>query len=168
MTGRLDGRSALLAAAFAAAALLAACGAAGGGRGGTPAGAGSPGPTAGARVPLRTPPTVDARTLTARDADNGHALSVHVGDHLQVVLGSTYWQLSGSSDPAVLRPSSQPTVSPQPGGCVPGGGCGTVSARFEAVAPGRADVTASRTSCGEALACTGAQGSYRVTVVVLG
>lgn len=168
MAAWMDWRRRMPAApALLTAVLLAACGAAGGAE--PPAGGGgSPAPAATARVPLRTPPAVGARTVTARDADNGRALSVHVGDHLQVVLGSTYWQLAGSSDPAVLRPSAGPSVSPRPGGCVPGGGCGAVSARFDAIAPGRADVTASRTSCGEALACTGGQGSYRLTVVVLG
>jgi hypothetical protein len=169
-TGPIDRSARLLAPALLAAALLAACGAAAGGAGGgqPPAAVGSPAPTATARVPLRTPPTVDARTVTAGDQDNGRVLSVHVGDHLRVVLASTYWQLAGSSDPNVLRPAGEPAVSPQPSGCVPGGGCGSVTAPFDAVAAGRADVTARRASCGEALACTGAQGSYRVTVVVLG
>ena len=36
-------------------------------------------------------------------------------------------------------PNNLPAVSPQTSGCVPGGGCGTVSAQFDAVAPGRAD-----------------------------
>ncbi|HXM58436.1 MAG TPA: hypothetical protein VOB72_23755 [Candidatus Dormibacteraeota bacterium] len=150
------------AAAVLAAALLAACGAAGSGQ--PPA---SPGPGATGGVTLHTPPTIGARTVTARDQDNGHAVSVRVGDRLQLVLGSTYWKLDGSSDEAVLRPAAAPAVSPSPG-CVPGEGCGTVSGQFDAIAPGRADVTASRTSCGEAMACTGGQGSYRVTVVVTG
>jgi hypothetical protein len=150
-----------MAVAALAGGLLAACGAAGGGQ---PQPAATP--IATGRVTLHTPPTIGARTVTARDQDNGHAVSARVGDHIQLVLGSTYWKLGGSSDEGVLRPTAAPAVSPQPQGCVPGGGCGTVSAQFDAVAPGRADVTASRTSCGEALACTGAQGAYRVTVVV--
>jgi hypothetical protein len=149
-------------AALLAAALLAACGSAAP-TGDTP----SPGASAATRVPLRTPPTVGPRLVVARDQDNGHAISVRVGDHLLVVLDSTYWSVAGSSDQAVLRPAGAPTVSPQVGGCVPGGGCGTVSAQFDAVAAGRADVTAKRSSCGEALACTGGQGAYRVTVVVV-
>jgi len=154
----VDGLAALL-AVF----VLAACGAGGG----SPTVASpSPGATATSRVPLRTPPLAAPRTVIVRDQDNGHALSVHVGDHVYVVLGSTYWALDGSSDPAVLRPTVAPSASPQAKGCVPGAGCGIVTGQFDAVAAGRADVTAKRSTCGEALACTGSQGSYRVTVVV--
>ena len=60
----------------------------------------------------------------------------------------------------------KPLTSPQLKGCVPGEGCGTVTALYDAVAPGRADVNAKRTSCGEAMSCTGNLGFYRVTVVV--
>jgi len=49
---------------------------------------------------------------------------------------------------------------------VPGAGCGTVTALFDAVGPGRASVSAERTGCGEAMSCTGRQRSYSVTVVV--
>jgi hypothetical protein len=47
-------------------------------------------------------------------------------------------------------------------------GCGTVTAVFRAVAPGSATITASRTTCGEALLCTGSAGAYEVTIVVSG
>jgi len=105
-------------------------------------------------------------TVTAGDQDNGHELSLHVGDHLLLTLNSTYWTISESSNPPVLRQAAQPVVSPRRSGCVPGEGCGTVRASFDALAPGAADVTASRTSCGEALACTGGAGSYRLRVLV--
>lgn len=161
--------------ALAAAGLLTACGAAGARPAGSgsarPAATGSPSASAPAvlpspGVPLRTPPTVGPRTLVARDQDNGRAVSLRVGDHLLLVLGSTYWQFDGSSAPNVLRETGQPAVSPQVAGCVGGQGCGTVSATFDAVAAGTAQVTAKRTSCGEALSCTGNLGSYRVTVLV--
>jgi hypothetical protein len=105
-------------------------------------------------------------TLAAGDADNGHKLDARVGDHVAVTLNSTYWTINESSNPAVLRLAGHPVVSPQIGGCVPGGGCGTVQAAFDALAPGTADVTATRTSCGEALRCTGGAGAYRLTVAV--
>ena len=41
-----------------------------------------------------------------------------------------------------------------------------MTATFSALRAGRAVVTAHRTSCGEALRCTGNQGSYAVTVMV--
>jgi hypothetical protein len=125
------------------------------------------GPSSAGPTPTTEVTAVGApATVSAGDQDNGHRLAAHVGDHLLLTLNSTYWTVQGSSNPAVLRQSGQPLVVPTFGGCVPGQGCGIVRASFDALAPGTADVTASRTSCGEALACTGGAGSYRVTVVV--
>jgi hypothetical protein len=45
-------------------------------------------------------------------------------------------------------------------------GCGTVTAVFHALKPGQATISASRTTCGEALLCTGSAGAYEVTIVV--
>jgi hypothetical protein len=135
-----------------AAALLIACSAAG------------PGPSSATPTPSSTPSS--ARTVAAADADNGRTVSLQVGQRLEVRLSSTYWTFGGSSNTAVLRPAGPPVVSPQTSGCVPGGGCGSVRAVFDAVATGRADVTAARTSCGEALRCTAEQSSYRLTVSV--
>jgi hypothetical protein len=158
------------AVAIAAAVMLAACGAVSR----APAASQSPRPTAvptqtaSPGVPLHTPPTNGPRTVVVHDQDNGHAVSLRAGERLQVVLASTYWMVLGSSDPDVVRQAAQPAVSPQVTGCVVGEGCGTVTALFDAVAPGRADVSAKRTSCGEAMSCAGSLGSYRVTVVVAG
>ncbi len=142
---------------IAATVLLAACGAASGQPAGVPA---SPG------VPASTAPANGAGTVVVTEPDNGHVLQLSVGRRLELMLGSTYWQVAGSSDPNVLRQAGEPVVSPQRTGCVPGEGCGTVIAVFDAVTAGRADVTARRTSCGEALSCTGSLGFYRVTIVV--
>jgi hypothetical protein len=102
--------------------------------------------------------------VTVTDGDNGRTVRMAPGEQLRVTLESTYWTFAGSSNPAVLQQIGQPAASP--GSCPPGVGCGQVSATFAAVATGRADVTASRSSCGEALSCTGRSGSYRVSVVV--
>jgi hypothetical protein len=107
-----------------------------------------------------------AVALTASDAENGRAITVHVGDRVSVILHSTYWNVAGSSNAAVMAPEGSPTVSPKPSGCVPGQGCGTVTAVFVATAPGTAQITASRISCGEALRCSGSAGIYRLTVTV--
>ncbi|GAC1634677.1 MAG: hypothetical protein NVS4B2_21600 [Chloroflexota bacterium] len=48
----------------------------------------------------------------------------------------------------------------------PYGGCGTVTAKFRAAKAGTAQVSATRVSCGEAMGCTGAAASYRLTVRV--
>lgn len=83
------------------------------------------------------------------------------------MLHNTYWQVQGSSDPAVLAMVSGPVTSGAgPIACIPGTGCGTVTAVFRATSPGSATMTASRTSCGEALQCVGGAGSFEITIVV--
>ncbi len=123
---------------------------------------GSPTPT-----PTRSPShaTVVNGVTTATDANDGQTITLKVGNHLRVALSSTYWEFQASSAPSVLRPDASPTVSPSPG-CIPGGGCGTATTTFTATAPGHATVIATRTSCGEAMSCTGSAGHYQVEVVV--
>jgi hypothetical protein len=108
--------------------------------------------------------------VTATEADNGGIVALRRGGTLTVTLHSTYWTINGSSAPAVLHQTGPATTSPAPPSqhCVPGQGCGTVTATFSALTDGKADVTASRTSCGEALRCTPAQSSWVVHVVVTG
>jgi len=74
--------------------------------------------------------------------------------------------IHGSSDTAVLSQVSGPSPQPQRSGCVPGGGCGTVTAVYRGTAPGQAQVTASRTSCGEAMGCTADKSHFVVYVIV--
>jgi hypothetical protein len=107
-------------------------------------------------------------TVTARDTDNGHTVNLAVGDQLVVVLASTYWHFATLDDPRVLADRGPAVVAASPlgHGCVPGGGCGTVTVRYVAVAAGQVTVAADRTSCGEAMACTGGNGTYRLHVVV--
>src|ERR1700680_110229 len=116
--------------------------------------------------PVATTSPRTAVAITASDAENGHTISVRVGDRLTVILHSTYWSVAGSSNAHVMAPDGGPTVSPRPSGCVPGQGCGTVTAAFDAIAVGTSEITAARTTCGEALRCTGSAGSYRLSVVV--
>jgi hypothetical protein len=172
-------RAATTLAAAAAAALLGGCGTA------TPqAATSSPAPTAAPATATATATATAAATASAvptgapsaapasvqvTDADNGGTVAVAVGGTVTAVLHSTYWQFDPPSDPAVLRAQGPQTTSPAPRGtCVPGGGCGTVTATFRALRPGRSLITAERTSCGEALRCTGGAGHFSVTVVVSG
>ena len=99
-------------------------------------------------------------------ADNGRTLTVAVGDRVQVVLASTYWSFVPLPDGSVLRLDGSPRTFPQFSHCVPGEGCGTVSATFTALAAGTVAVAATRTSCGEALACAPDQRNFRVVVEV--
>lgn len=118
--------------------------------------------------PTEEPATAPS-TVQAGEADNGGTLTLRPGGTLVVVLHSTYWQFNPPSNPAVVSSEGRPASSPAPmGSCVPGEGCGTVTARFRALTPGRSTVSAGRTSCGEALRCTGNAGSWSVTVVVSG
>lgn len=107
-------------------------------------------------------------TLTAGESDNGRTMALSVHDELVVRLNSTYWQfVMPAPGGAVVSLGPQDVTASAPGsGCVPGAGCGTVTAVFRAVAPGRVTVSADRTSCGEALRCVGAEGSYRLYLVV--
>ena len=122
-----------------------------------------------------TAPTVSASAgraahqLAAGTADNGHTVTLAVGDTLVVTLSSTYWQFRAAAPASVLHlVSSQITPEATQNGarCVPGQGCGTNTATFLAAASGQATVSAARTSCGEAMLCTGGQGTFTLTVVV--
>jgi hypothetical protein len=105
-------------------------------------------------------------TRTITDRDKGTTVPLHVGDHLKVILASTYWTIQPASNRAVLRSDGRPVTKGKLQGCVPGAGCGTTTETFTAVKDGKATVSASRTTCGEALLCTGGNGEYKVSVVV--
>jgi hypothetical protein len=115
-------------------------------------------------------PATHGGRVIETDKNNGDTLVLRRGQQLSVVLSSTYWQFQSSSNPAVLRPEGRPQVNPQlppgSGGCVPGQGCGAASATFLAIAAGRVTVTATRTTCGEALRCIGANGRFSLQVIV--
>jgi hypothetical protein len=167
--GCLPGRTASrvrksAACAIAAAATLAVaisgCGsvAAGSGNGGH--GTSSPS-TAG-------PSAAGHKTIVARNNANGGTISVHVGDSVKLILSSSYWNVSGSSTPRVLRQDGVAVVLPRPPSCpaIPGLGCRPIQVLFTALAPGTAIIKASRTTCGEALACDKRGTHFQMTVVV--
>jgi hypothetical protein len=104
--------------------------------------------------------------VRAGDGSNGHTIAMRRGQRLIVALSSTYWQLQRSSNTTVLGLVGSPTINPQLAGCIPGGGCGTATATYRASSAGRATVTATRTSCGEALRCVGASGQFALRVIV--
>lgn len=116
----------------------------------------------------RTPSLDPSASMTVTQADNGRSVSMQVGQSLIVQLNSTYWTISGSSDPGVLGPEGAVQVAPSPGGCVPGQGCGTVTADFRASRAGNSAVTASRRVCGEVVLCGPGQRTFSITVQVAG
>ncbi|TDU02032.1 hypothetical protein EDD99_0417 [Streptomyces sp. 846.5] len=115
-------------------------------------------------------PSPSPRQVTLDEHASGTTVTLLVGSTLQITLHSTYWKPPTSSAVAVLRPlgPAVPAVTPTASGCHPGSGCGTLSAGFTALRSGTVTVTASRTSCGEAMACTPAQRTFTVTVQVTG
>lgn len=153
-------------AAVVAAAVIGGTVLAGTATGGHTAGPGTG--AAGTATPSAGPATAGGATVTVGDADNGGSVNLAVGDQLVVVLASTYWHFATPDTTGVLADRGPATVaaSPPGHGCVPGAGCGTVTLRFTAVSAGQATVAADRTVCGEALACTGGNGAYRLHVVV--
>jgi hypothetical protein len=106
--------------------------------------------------------------VVARDILNGHTLTLKVGQHLELVLGSSYWTVRGSSVPAVLRQDGPSQLLKRPPTCapIPGLGCVPIRTDFSAVAPGTAVITASRQSCGEAMRCPPSKERFTLTVVV--
>lgn len=125
-------------------------------------------PGTATRPPSTTVTTRPAGVAVAlSDGDRGRAVSLHSGDSVTVTLHSTYWSFLDPSNPAVLQLQGAPVTAPEPPpACVPGGGCGTVTARFRAAAPGRGQLAAHRDSCGEAMRCGPGAGDWSVTVTV--
>ena len=116
-------------------------------------------------LPLQGTPSPSSN-IQVGDNQNGGTITMHTGQTLIVTLGSTYWTIQGSSDSLVLAPVGAAITSPESCDAPPGSGCGTVSQEFRAARSGTAQVTASRVSCGEAMACVGPARQYQVTVQV--
>ncbi len=123
----------------------------------------TPGATATATAATASVP--NGEVALAVDHDNGRSLTLARGQHLRVVLASTYWQFRAASDSSVLAVAEPPRSSPTKP-CVPGGGCGTVDIVYAAAKAGTAVVIATRTSCGEAVGCTAGSGTFTLTVQV--
>ncbi len=98
-------------------------------------------------------------------SDNNKTVNLKVGQKLTVSLDSTYWQFAAPSNTAV-QASGDSIHTPCSQKTVPGSGCGTVSQVYVAKTKGQSLITASRVTCGEALACTAEQSKYQLTIVV--
>jgi hypothetical protein len=118
-----------------------------------------------ARQP-RAPQARGNRVIVKRDASNGSTVKIAVGDKLELILASSYWNFRSSSAPLVLRQTGPAELLKSTRTCVPGGGCRPKRVVYRALKPGKAVITAHRVTCGEALACTGKRGQFTITVVV--
>lgn len=108
------------------------------------------------------------RLVRATEGDDGTTLTLHQGDTLLLDLHSTYWKLAPPAGNALSQIgkvdyAGKPVEARD---CVPGAGCGTIEAKYRARQPGRAQIHAMRTTCGEALRCSARTGSFQLTVVV--
>jgi hypothetical protein len=106
--------------------------------------------------------------IVVRDDANGRAVSARAGDRIELILRSSYWHVTGSSAPSVLRQDGSPVLLSRPSSCpdIPGLGCVPVRADFTALTDGKAVITARRSACGEALRCKPDQTRFTVNVVV--
>ena len=104
--------------------------------------------------------------IVVRDDANGKAVSATAGDRIELILSSSYWRVTGSSAPGVLRQDGPTVLLSRPSSCpaIPGLGCIPVRTDFTALTNGKAVITAGRSSCGEALRCKPDQ--VRFTVIV--
>lgn len=114
-----------------------------------------------------SPPKPDYPTIVLDEHANASTMRVVVGQRVALLLHSSYWSDFASSRTAVLRADGLVRTLPTARKCIPGGGCNPVLATFMAETLGTAVLSASRTSCGEALRCSPDQSHYRVTIVVV-
>jgi hypothetical protein len=114
--------------------------------------------------PVAGGPTV----IVVRDDANGKTVPARAGDRIELILSSSYWHVTSSSAPSVLRQDGPPVLLSRPSSCpdIPGLGCIPVRADFTALSDGKAVITASRSACGEALRCMPDQTRFTVIVVV--
>jgi hypothetical protein len=120
-----------------------------------------PAPTGTA--PVETPVS---GALGLYELSAGRTVQFHRGDRVVLTLHNTYWRIATPHSDILTQTGTQTVTPARVGTCLPGIGCGTVQAIFIASATGSAELTASRTTCGEALACPPGQGSYVVHLIV--
>lgn len=115
-----------------------------------------------------------ATTLTSLSEKNASkTVAVKLGGRVELTLHSMYWQLAVPAKSSSLTSKGQPILKPifpspsAPAGCkVAGSGCGTQTWVFVATKVGLTHLVAGRTTCGEAMQCTAANGRFTVTVKV--
>ncbi len=116
-------------------------------------------------APLPAPtPAPGAPTVQVSEKDKDSTLHVENGAVIDLVLSSTYWEIQPPAG-AVLKPILPEPIVTGVLSHPPGMGTGTVEMKYQVVQDGTATISASRTTCGEALRCTGTQGEFKVTIV---
>lgn len=108
-------------------------------------------------------------SVVISESNNAKVVTMAKGSFFTVTLHSTYWSLksvAGASITQVGKTVVKGSLMYANHACVPGQGCGTVTAHYRADAAGLARLTATRTSCGEAMLCSKSQGHWTVVVRV--
>jgi len=118
-------------------------------------------------------PTQAVTTTVLTEKNVSRTVAVKLGTRVELTLHSMYWQLAVPAKTSSLTSSGQPILKPifpgptAPTGCrIAGSGCGTQTWEFVASKTGLTHLVASRTTCGEAMKCTGTNGRFTVTVKV--
>lgn len=121
-----------------------------------------------AQTSSQPPPRSPQGMVMIGDSASGKTVSVFVTGRVRLVLSSTYWTVTGSSAPNVLRQDGGTRLLARPSDCpkIPGLGCTPEETDFTALGHGKAVITAHRTSCGEALRCAPGKESFSVTIIV--
>ena len=114
-----------------------------------------------------------ATTKALSEKNINQTISVKVGTSVSLTLHSMYWGIKAQSKTSALSSQGGPILKPvlpgpsAPNGCkIAGSGCGTQTWKFKAVKVGTAHLIATRTTCGEAMRCTGSNGRFEVTVKI--
>ncbi len=113
-------------------------------------------------------------TTSISEKNASRTVVVKLGSRVELSLHSMYWQLSVPAKSSSLTSKGAPSLKPilpgptAPAGCrIAGSGCGTQTWIFAATKVGLTHLVASRTTCGEAMQCTGANGRFTVSVKVI-
>ncbi len=115
-----------------------------------------------------------ASTRALSEKNKDQTVSVRVGGTVSLTLHSMYWTLNAQAKSSSLSSKGAPILKPvlpgptAPNGCkIAGSGCGTQTWKFKATKIGTAHLLATRTTCGEAMRCTGSNGRFEVTIKII-
>lgn len=115
-----------------------------------------------------------ASTRALSEKNINQTVSVRVGGTVSLTLHSMYWTLNAQAKSSSLLSKGAPILKPvlpgptAPNGCkIAGSGCGTQTWKFKATKIGTAHLLATRTTCGEAMRCTGSTGRFEVTIKII-
>lgn len=118
--------------------------------------------------------SAQATSITSLSEKNAaKTVAVKLGARVELTLHSMYWGLAVPAKSSSLTSQGQPILKPifpsarASAKCkIAGSGCGSQRWSFVATKVGLTHLVASRTTCGEAIRCTGATGHFKVTVKV--